>query len=414
MTRSEKYVCAFRGRRDSYQVPLALAEGNLLEGFVTDAYSTGLSDAVSSVLPSRWREKVQGRRQEGIPRHRVTCLWGVTALEHLRHGIGFSPSRTFAILDREFSLAAATKARAAKSNLFLYSPYAWEAFTARYPHDPHKVLFQYHPHPDMERRILVDDRQRFDFVQASFEQDAGAHLDQDMLDRSRNAWRHADVIVCASSFTKKSLTEAGAPPQSCRIVPYGVSIDDEISELAAPDTFEALFVGSGGQRKGLHHLLLAWGRAELPKDSRLTIVCRQVDPGFHELIRRTPRLRVIPGTSNAELKQLYRSSTLFVMPSLVEGFGFVYLEALAQGCPVLGTSHGGLPDLGDESDGVWQTEPGRIDNLVATLERLAARLPGNLRIRRQAIACARRWSWSQFREGIRQSARPCPDMGRVP
>src|SRR5437870_220784 len=32
-----KFVCAFRGRRDSYQVPLALAEGDLLDQFITDA-----------------------------------------------------------------------------------------------------------------------------------------------------------------------------------------------------------------------------------------------------------------------------------------------------------------------------------------------------------------------------------------
>jgi len=35
----EQYVCAFRGRRDSYQAPLALAEGGLLDQFITDAYA---------------------------------------------------------------------------------------------------------------------------------------------------------------------------------------------------------------------------------------------------------------------------------------------------------------------------------------------------------------------------------------
>ena len=32
------YVCAFRGRRDNYQVPLTLAEAGQLDRFITDAY----------------------------------------------------------------------------------------------------------------------------------------------------------------------------------------------------------------------------------------------------------------------------------------------------------------------------------------------------------------------------------------
>jgi hypothetical protein len=35
-----KFVCAFRGRRDSYQMPLALAEVDLPDRFVTDAYAS--------------------------------------------------------------------------------------------------------------------------------------------------------------------------------------------------------------------------------------------------------------------------------------------------------------------------------------------------------------------------------------
>ena len=51
--------------------------------------------------------------------------------------------------------------------------------------------------------------------------------------------------------------------------------------------FRALFVGSGVQRKGLHHLLHAWHRARLPADSELTLVCRNLDPGLEELVIRS-------------------------------------------------------------------------------------------------------------------------------
>jgi hypothetical protein len=34
-----QYICAFRGRRDNYQVPLALAEKGLLKQIITDFYA---------------------------------------------------------------------------------------------------------------------------------------------------------------------------------------------------------------------------------------------------------------------------------------------------------------------------------------------------------------------------------------
>jgi glycosyltransferase involved in cell wall biosynthesis len=396
-----KYVCAFRGRRDYYQVPLALAEAGSLDLFITDAYSGAVTRTLASILPSQIREKVCSREQPGIPRERVKCLWALTALEQLRHQLHCSPSLTFAKLDRKFSLAAAAQARKTGSDLYLYSPYAWEAFTARYRHDPRKVLFQFHPHPAVEHRILLEDRAKYGFIRQSFEEDAGEHLNRKMRQRSRDCWRHADLVVCASSFTKQSLLEAGASSSLCKIVPYGIDVSPGSIDAPASNQFSALFVGAGSQRKGLHHLLLAWRKAVLPRDSGLTLVCRHIDPGIEELARRTPKVRLLRGASRAVLTYFFRTSSVFIMPSLVEGFGQVYLEALAEGCPVVGTPHTGLPDLGAEADAIRQVQPGQIDHLISELELLSRRLPGDRKVRERARSCAMRWSWTRFRAGIR-------------
>jgi glycosyltransferase involved in cell wall biosynthesis len=389
---ASRYICAFRGRRDGYQVPLALAEAALLDQFVTDAYALPWVRRLARVAPAEWRRKLEFRFQPGIPPERVRCLWATTAVEHARHRLGIAPMRTFRALDRRFSLAAAERAARSRADLFLYSPYAWEAFATRYAHAPRKVLFQFHPHPAAEQRILASDRDRFPRFGEAIDDPAPRELD---------AWRHADLIFCASAFTRDSLLEAGADERRCRIVPYGIE-PSSAPNGAAPDALSAVFVGSGGQRKGLHHLLLAWARAALPASSRLTLVCRTMEQEMRALADTTPRVEVVAGLPRAELDALYARSALFVMPSLVEGFGQVYLEALAQGCPVLGTANTGLPELGGEADGIFRVPPADVEALAGRLEALASSLPGDGRIRAAARACASRFTWPGFRERIRR------------
>jgi hypothetical protein len=197
---ADRFVCAFRGRRDSYQVPLALAEADRLDELITDAYATPWLRALARVGPASLRAKVDFRSEPGLPAERVRCLWGTTLVEHARNRLGFAPASTYARLDRRFSWAAARRAEEAHSHLLLYSPYAFEAFTASYRHAPKKVLFQYHPHLALERRILADDGARHPGVGESF---SGPDPLPALGRHDGESWRHADLILCASTFTRR-------------------------------------------------------------------------------------------------------------------------------------------------------------------------------------------------------------------
>jgi glycosyltransferase involved in cell wall biosynthesis len=135
----------------------------------------------------------------------------------------------------------------------------------------------------------------------------------------------------------------------------------------------------------------------------LTIVSRVLDPGIEDQVRRTRGAELIKGATAASLRRHYSDSALFVMPSLVEGFGLVYLEALSHGCPVLGTSNTCLPDIGGEADGVFLTPASDPDALTAMLERLATHVVGNRRLRCAARATAARYPWSAFRQSLRNA-----------
>jgi hypothetical protein len=64
----------------------------------------------------------------------------------------------FDSFDPRYGVIAARETRRLKSDLLMYSPYGYEAFSAPFEHSPCKVLFQYHPHFTLEDVIPQADR----------------------------------------------------------------------------------------------------------------------------------------------------------------------------------------------------------------------------------------------------------------
>src|SRR5690349_11792950 len=108
----------------------------MLKEFITDAWAGGWLRKISPMLPRSVQNKISFRHIPGIPDEKVSCLWSTTVLEHSRHRFGLSPALTWMKLDGRFSEAAYRVAVRHRCDLFLYSPYAWEAFTASYHHQP--------------------------------------------------------------------------------------------------------------------------------------------------------------------------------------------------------------------------------------------------------------------------------------
>jgi len=85
----------------------------------------------------------------------------------------------------------------------------------------------------------------------------------------------------------------------------------------------------------------------------------------------TDRVRFLGKVPEEDLPDLYRAADLFVLPSIGEGFGIVYLEAMASGTPVLGLTVGGVPD--PLSDGELGTLLGPDDDIHHALTALLGR-----------------------------------------
>ncbi|MCW0220733.1 MAG: glycosyltransferase, partial [Prosthecobacter sp.] len=280
------FVTAFLGNRDSYQVPYALAEADMLCQFITGTYCTSRTAKVLRVLPNKFRGKILQRHSPGIPEEKVNSRPELDMLLRLSAIFGDKSLRSWNWANRAVSLAARNAARKMKSDLLLYEPYAWESFTADYDHAPRKVLFHFHLHPVFEREVISQDMQKFPpAIKAGWQRtDAWPEWD----DRVVDVWKHADLVICASSFTRESLLKQGLPPDQCRVVPYGITVSEGTLSSQISPAYSVLCVGSGIQRKGMHHLLDAWKQANLPQGSTLTLVCRYLDPCLEAELARMP------------------------------------------------------------------------------------------------------------------------------
>ena len=136
-----------------------------------------------------------------------------------------------------------------------------------------------------------------------------------------------------------------------------------------------LFVGNLQPRKGLHVLLAALDR--LPRSSwTLDVVGEALGDG-----RYAARLRALAPAGgiirwhgrlpDADLAQRYAAAHVLCVPSSYEGYGIVYLEAMAAGCVPLGSSAGGAAEVIGAAG--WLTAPGDAPALAAQLQALHAR-----------------------------------------
>jgi glycosyltransferase involved in cell wall biosynthesis len=95
----------------------------------------------------------------------------------------------------------------------------------------------------------------------------------------------------------------------------------------------------------------------------------------------------------SEIKELFRSTDLFVLPTVLEAFGIAVLEARCAGLPIVAMQHSGVSDVIDHGrHGLLAEDRGQFADFIA---KLLADEP----LRRQMAAAARqglqKFGWEQ-------------------
>lgn len=169
----------------------------------------------------------------------------------------------------------------------------------------------------------------------------------------------ANTIVTVSNYSKERLvTRFGVAPSKIWVIPN--SLDDRWFTLDSQphlnDSYIFMVAGEA-PNKNLKRALEAYALYRVTnKDASRGLKVAGVKSGFHQVFRShaqnlgiNEHVDFLPYLSDSEICTLYRGAELFVMPSLMEGFGIPVVEAMASDIPVLASSTTSLPEVGGEA-----------------------------------------------------------------
>jgi glycosyltransferase involved in cell wall biosynthesis len=119
--------------------------------------------------------------------------------------------------------------------------------------------------------------------------------------------------------------------------------------------YRILTVGSGLQRKGIFYLIRAAPRVlEKFPESRFIIVGKK----HKRIVQECEKYGVLDAFDfrgilrPEETRKHYRESDIFILPSIIEGFGVSIVEAMSFGLPCIGSDVGGIKDILNGVNGI--------------------------------------------------------------
>ena len=216
---------------------------------------------------------------------------------------------------------------------------------------------------------------------------AGKEAGDVFVRRGPSAWRKADGIITSSSFTKHELVSRfNIEEENIKVIPPGLDrrflaevppseLEETKKRYNLPSRF-LLFVGAQEPRKNLIRLLDALRIVHLRGCEIALVIAGPQGQDSAELLTRAEKLGLAPWIRfteylpQEEIRRIYRLATVFVFPSLYEGFGLPLLEAMASGVPVAASFTSAIPEVcGDAAEYFRPEDPQSMaEKIVRLLE----------------------------------------------
>jgi glycosyltransferase involved in cell wall biosynthesis len=203
----------------------------------------------------------------------------------------------------------------------------------------------------------------FDIFPITGENYSTADFREKFSDLLLQAVGRATRVITASHTTEKLLiSRAQVPPEKIRVIPLGVDPPAVVLSPEERRRERARILGGEGEmvlsvgvlqtRKNTLNMLRAL--KTLPANYQLVLSGGNGygSETIHEFIRTESlgeRVKLLGYIDDAQLPHLYQAASVFLFPSLEEGFGIPVLEAMAAGIPVVTSNVSSMPEVGGEA-----------------------------------------------------------------
>jgi glycosyltransferase involved in cell wall biosynthesis len=219
----------------------------------------------------------------------------------------------------------------------------------------------------------------------------------------------ADAVIAVSEATCRDLTELyGTPPAKIKILYHGVTsnfrpvtdplqLQEVRQKYGLGQSSFILSLGTVQPRKNYQRLIQALGR--VGGEINLVIAGGK-GWGYENILAEVAKQGLqgrvhFPGfVAEADLPALYSAATIFVYPSLYEGFGLPVLEAMACGLPVIASDYSSLPEVVGKAG--LLVNPGEVEAIAAAIHRLLEDETLRQALSSAGLARAAEFTWARM------------------
>jgi len=167
----------------------------------------------------------------------------------------------------------------------------------------------------------------------------------------------ADRILALTNFERRELKKYGVPLKRITVVPNGINLslyENLPSKKYFRNKFKInghiiLFVGQPRRRKGPEYLIKAMPKIiKAYDDAILIFVGYRKNLELEILVKKMKlekNVKFLGFLSEKDKISAYRSADVFCLPTNYEGFGIVFIEAMACGTPIVTTDTPGIKEI---------------------------------------------------------------------
>jgi glycosyltransferase involved in cell wall biosynthesis len=236
----------------------------------------------------------------------------------------------------------------------------------------------------------------------------------------RHNARRADLVLSTSRYCLERIrAHYGVPDDRLRLVPEGLELGlwEPVAAAADRDPFRVLCVARQYPRKRIVDLINAFALV-LRREPRARLTLIGDGPEHGALVAQVRSLGLdgpvqILGAlaDDAEVRDWYSRSSLFCLPSEQEGFGIVFLEAMAAGLPVVSTTAAAIPEVIPDGQAGLLVPPRDPEALAEALLRLLGDPELQNRCRAFGRQHVRQFSWDRVADRFLEVVAPLLPQG---